>query len=222
MNPKDTQTLPSARGKTEVKEDWEQVHERIATFSATGIDATSPEVLEQIWARRAAQLAKPVIEEEIGEQIELVIIQLGQEIYGIDVRYVFDIRPLPQFTPVPRVPEWVTGVVNLRGHILSILDLRRLFGLPPQKQDDSKTVSTLVVVRTPEMELALLTDGVVAVESIPANRIQEPEATIPGLRPEYVRGITKRRGLEAGPTLVVLDLPALLGDPRLIIHEEII
>lgn len=224
MNPKDAQALSSARGKTGAKADWEQVHERIATFSATGIDEASSEVLEQIWAHRAAQLAKPVIEEEIGEQIELVIIQLGQELYGIDVKYVFDIRPLQQFTPVPRVPEWVTGVVNLRGRILSILDLRRLFTLSPQKQDDSKKETTLflVVVQTPEMEVALLTEGVVAVESLPVNRIQEPAGILPGLRPEYVRGISKRPGMEDGPTLVILDLPALLSDPRLQIHEEII
>ena len=60
-----------------------------------------------------------------------MVIRLGREVYGLETDYVFDIRPLESITHVPRVPDWVAGVVNLRGRIISVLDLQRFLGLPP-------------------------------------------------------------------------------------------
>lgn len=110
---------------------WEGVRQRIAAADAAlaGLDETPPEVVYQIWARRAAQLAKVPVQEEEGEQIELVLVQLGREVYGFEAQHIYDIRPAEQITRVPRVPDWVAGVVNLRGRILSVLDLQRFFGL---------------------------------------------------------------------------------------------
>lgn len=214
--------------------DWKGVRERIAATNVAlaGLDEIAPEVVQQIWARRAAQLAQVPIQEEEGEQIELVLAQLGHEIYGLDAQNVFDIKPAGQITRVPRVPKWVAGVVNLRGRILSVLDLRRFFGLPPAEgngdngPESSERIPYLVVVETPDMEIALLVEDVLAVETLPASQVQETADTIWGIHPEYVRGVAQRRGGETSTNrdglLVVLDLPALLADERLIIHEEIV
>jgi len=199
--------------------DWEGVRQRIAAIQAALADSdeVAPEVLQQVWARRAAQLAQVPAPEEAGAQLELVLVRLGREVYGLDAQYVHDIRPLEHLTRVPRVPVWVAGVVNLRGRILSVLDLGRFFGLPREEEN----TACLVHVETPEMELALLVDDVLDVESLPASRVQEATDTIRGLRPEYMRGVAGREGGGDG-LLVVLDLPALLADERLIVHEEIV
>lgn len=212
--------------------DWQGVQQRVAAaeVALAGLDETLPAVLEQVWARRAAQLAQVPVQEDEDERVELVLIQLGRELYGLEVQYIFDIKPVEQITRVPRVPEWVSGVVNLRGRIFSVLDLRRFFGLAQEQDADSAGLSYLVVVETPDMEVALLADGVLNVEALPARHIQEATTTVRGLRPEYVRGVTERNGRAArstptngdGDLLVVLDLPALLSDERLIIHEEIV
>jgi len=221
--------------------DWEDVRRRIAATEATlhEMDQVSPEELQEIWARRAAQLAQVPTLEDQDEQIELVLIQLGRELYALEAQYVFTIQPLEQVTRVPRVPDWVTGVVNLRGHILSVIDLRRLFGLEPaeldEKDDEIHTLGKdgfLVVVETPDMAVALLTDDVLTIETLPINQIQEATGTIRGLRPEYVRGVAVRAQNDTSYTeaaqkaphrksdmLVILDLPALLADERLIIHH---
>ena len=120
--------------------DWKGASQQIGgdgiAFGET--DALTPDKLQQIWERRAAMLAAaPAQEEEEGEQIELVIVQLGLEFYGVEVRYVSDIRAAKQITRVPRVPDWVSGVVNLRGRILSVIDLRKFFGLAPSDQSQS-------------------------------------------------------------------------------------
>jgi purine-binding chemotaxis protein CheW len=201
--------------------DWEDIRQRIAAAGAalSGMGQLAPEVVQEILERRAAQLAEVPLQEEEGERIELALIRLGSEIYGLEVRYVFDIRPVEQITRVPRVPDWVAGVVNLRGRILSVLDLQRFFGLPPAERDGD---GFLVVVETPDVEVALLADDVLAVEVLPTSQVQDVADTIRGLPPEYVRGVAELGGNGDGPMMVVLDLPALLADKKLIVREEII
>jgi purine-binding chemotaxis protein CheW len=217
---KQAQDAPLARKAI----DWEDVRRRIAAAEAAlaGLDEISTENLHKIWARRAAQLAKKPTQQDQDEQIELVVVQLGRELYGLDVRYVFDIKPLMQITRVPRVPNWVAGVVNLRGRILSVVDLRLLFGLPAAARGGEQDFHTLgaqgflVVVETPAMQVALLCDDVLTVETFPVSQIQESSGVVRGLRPEYVLGVIERAqdGL-----LVILDVPALLADDRLIVHH---
>jgi purine-binding chemotaxis protein CheW len=197
----------------------------------------SQQVLQQIWAERAARLAKVPEEAESGEQITLLLTQLGREIYGLDARYVDRIEPVAYLTRVPRVPEWVAGVTNLRGRVLSVVDLVRFFGLPasslgeasengdPENMQQSDPY--LVVVESADMELAFLVDRVLAVERIPLTQIQKTADTVRGLRPEYVQGVAERKRSSVVENnhetmVIVLDLPSLLADERLIVHEEIV
>ncbi|MBN1978315.1 MAG: purine-binding chemotaxis protein CheW [Anaerolineae bacterium] len=203
--------------------DGEGARQRIAKASTAlkGINETDPELIKRIWAQRAAQLAKPPTREEKGDQVELAMVQLGCEVYGIDVQHIREIRPAVQITRVPRVPEWVTGVVNLRGRILSVLDLRRFFGLAPAetREDDLITpFPDLVVVETPAMEVELLADDILAIEPFPTSRIQGVTDTARGIGSEYVRGVIEQG--DRAPMIAILDLPTLLADERLIIEEE--
>jgi len=204
--------------------DWQNVRQRLEAIKAAlnGPSETAPEVLERVWAHRAAKLAQTLPQEE-DEQIEIVLVQLGREIYGLEAQYVLDIRLAEQITRVPRVPDWVAGIVNLRGRIVSVLDLQRLFKLPQTGRAD-KDVSLpphLVVVETPDTEVALLVDKVLAVESLSADGMQTITDTVHGLGPEYVRGVCERKDGENDLTMIVLDLLALFGDKRLNVYEEI-
>jgi purine-binding chemotaxis protein CheW len=216
--------------------DWEAVRQRVAQVTAAMEESIelSREDLERIWAQRAADLAQVPVEEDKGEQIRLVLIRLGHEIYGIDARYVYYVKSAEMITYVPRVPDWVAGVVNLRGRILSVVELRRFFGLPSAQvsdddddDDEGEAGPYLVVVETPEMEIALLVDDVLTVESVSAGQIQDTTGAVRGLRSEYVRGVaTCQTGAEdegeSSTMVIVLDLVALLTDERLIIHEEVV
>jgi purine-binding chemotaxis protein CheW len=205
--------------KEQIELDWERARRRIADASVAldRLEDVAPEVVEQIWMRRAERLAQVLVKPDEGEQIQLVVLRLGREVYGLDVQYVFDIRPVERITRVPRVPDWVAGVVNLRGRIFSVVDLQRFLGLA--QGDAGDATRYLIVVETPEMQLALLADEVLPLEVVSDSRIQDAAGIIRGIRPEYVRGIAERGN---GDSLVVLDLPALLGDKQLSIHEEIL
>ncbi len=200
-----------------------------AHHTATGQD---PENFVRILKQRAAQFATPPVEEEPGESLDLVIVQIGPELYGIEAQYVFRIRPASQITRVPRVPPWIAGVTNERGRVLSVFDLRRFLKLPSGEDGPE---SYLALVATPEMELALRIGAVLNVVSLPLRAIQPSEDVIRGIPPEYVRGLTtetvapqegngegKNASAANEVTTVVLDLRALLADEQLIVHEEIV
>jgi purine-binding chemotaxis protein CheW len=186
-----------------------------------GMGEMPREALEQIWDARAAKLAQVPLAEEDGDRVDLVLVQLGREIYGLDARYVWEIKPMAEITPVPRVPRWVTGVVNRRGRIYSVINLQRFFDLPAV---ESNRLPQLLVVETPEREVALQADHVLSIESVPVSRIEAAPGTVRSLPPEFVQGITRYwKSSEDDPALVVvLDLPALLADQRLVVHEEVL
>jgi purine-binding chemotaxis protein CheW len=184
---------------------------------------TVPETTRQIWARRAAQLAHVPVEQEEGAWLDLVLVRLGREVYGFEARHVLDIRPVGFVTLVPRVPEWVVGVTNVRGRLWSVMDLERFFDLPLGAGGFYGGLGLLVLVEAEQMELALQVDDVLAVERVPATQIQKPDGTIPGLHPAYVRGVIKDvRMAEKEEMAIVLDLPALLADEKLIVDERLV
>lgn len=221
-------------GQGKGRSDWERARERVSESASALAENTSAQPeddprVRKIWEERAARLAQASAPKDQGEQIDLVLIKLGRELYAIDARYVLEIKLAEQITPVPRVPNWVSGVTNLRGRILSVLDLRRFFDLAEAEQkgpEMDNDVPYLVIVEAAEMEVALVTDAVLSVEKMPTAQVQENIDTIRGIGPEYVRGIAERRGEETTSNVekmvVLLNLPKLLADERLIIDEEVV
>lgn len=175
------------------KVDWESIRRTVLESSARlawGEEA-SQDYVEKTWAERAAKLAQAIEGEDAGKQTEILVVRFGREVYGLETAYVYDIRPLEHLTRVPRVPQWVAGVVNLRGRIVSALDLPGFLGLPTVKADGEREPAAqyLVVVETPAMEIALVVDEVLQIENLLISRIQEAAGVVRGIRPEYVQGI---------------------------------
>jgi purine-binding chemotaxis protein CheW len=218
--------------------DWEQIRQRIAAaLAAVGrAGEISSKEVERIWAERAAQLARPLVEEDERERTDLVLVQLGKELYGLEARCVTEIRPAQQVVSVPRVPDWTAGVVNQRGRILSVIDLARFLGLVREDRraahaEMSPANGYLVAVEASEFEVALLVDEVAGVATLEVDEPHGGADAAGGIRPEYVQAIVEhwRPGSSAGGSspesalalVVVLDIERLLADERLIISEEI-
>lgn len=217
----------------------EQGRETIAgAGDASGADAV---YMHKIWERRATRLAQVPQQENLGVHIPLVLIRLGTETYALDAHHVFEIRTVEQITPVPRTPTWVAGIVNVRGRVISVLDLRRFLKLTDRETPEEKSVEVpeatpeqfIVVVETSKTDLALLVDEVLTLKSVPESQIQEAgETVVLSICPEYVRGIVKEQAAtESGnalhaevlleASLIILNIPALLGDKKLIVQEEL-
>jgi purine-binding chemotaxis protein CheW len=122
--------------------------------------------------------------------------QLGGESYGTAVLKIREIIRLQPATPVPQMPGYVKGVINLRGKIIPIIDLRIRFGLPDIKDTD-RTCIVVVQVTLPSrasIHMGMIVDGVEEVVNIAASDIEEPPDFGSRLKTEYILGMAKVKG----------------------------
>jgi purine-binding chemotaxis protein CheW len=171
--------------------------------------APTPERVREILEQRAEALARvPAETAADADGIEVVVFNLAGECYAIETTYVCEVAPLPPLALLPGAPDFFAGVVSLRGQMLAVIDLRRLFGLPVL---EGIALRRLVVLGEGQPELGILAEVVSEIVRLPQGRLLDPAAPA-GLTPEHVRGVTEQ-------ALIVLDGAALLGDGRLFIDQ---
>lgn len=170
----------------------------------------SPEQRGRVLRDRAQRLAREPAAEETGERLEVVEFLLGAERYAFETSFVREVHPLRELTQLPCTPPFVLGIMNLRGEILSVLDLCRLFDLAPR---GAAELSKVIVLRSAGMEFGILADAVVGVRTILGQGVQSSLATVTGVRADYLKGVTQDH-------LVLLDAGKMLADRRLVVHEE--
>jgi purine-binding chemotaxis protein CheW len=129
---------------------------------------------------------------------------LAKEEYGVDVKQVQEIRRVAEITSVPRAPEFVRGVINLRGRILPVLDLRRRLALGEVVVDRD---SRIVVVRVKDRLLGLLVDGASQVLKVPVSQIEAAPEEVVQKGGDYIRGVAKL----ADRLIILVDLERLLA-----------
>jgi purine-binding chemotaxis protein CheW len=118
---------------------------------------------------------------------------------------------MKDFTTIPGTPPFVLGIINLRGKILSVIDIRKFFDLPVKGLSN---LNRVLVVKTPEMELGILSDFILGVRVIPKRSIHPALPTLTGIRAKYLHGVTDEG-------LVLLDVLKILCDPEIIVHDDI-
>ena len=166
----------------------------------------------QILRARAQALARPPERVAVAAaSLELLEFRLANECYALETRYVREVYPLKNLAPLPCTPPFVLGIVNVRGRILPVLDLKKFFELPEQGLTD---LHSTILVQGHDLELGLLADVIAGVRTIPVDSLQPSLPTLTGIRAEYLKGVTAAR-------LVVLDLDRILADPKIIVHEEV-
>ena len=190
------------------------------TFEETtlGEKALNPAELEEIWARRAYNLAEPPPAEATGQTLDLLVFRLSGERYGLEVAHVREIYPLEQLTRVPRTPNFVVGIFSARGRLISVIDLRLFLGLPAAPDNGRKggtNEAKIIVVATDDLEVGLLADDVSEVLTVFKDELEPALSSQMGNRTESTLGI-------APGMLVALNLKGLLSDKRLIVSEELL
>ncbi|TRZ52091.1 purine-binding chemotaxis protein CheW, partial [bacterium] len=143
------------------------------------------------------------------EFLEIVAFRLASETYGIEAAYVREAYPLRDFTPLPGVPPFVLGIVNVRGQILSVIDLKKFFDLPAGGLGQ---LNKLIILWDEQMEFGILADEILGAQSIPLDSIQPAPPTVSGIGAEYLRGITAER-------VILLDAEKILNDEKIIVDQ---
>jgi purine-binding chemotaxis protein CheW len=192
--------------------DWDEIHRRLEK-AQSAIErgwALGPEAEKKVLRQRAQALAKEVKKESAGEEIEVIEFLLAQEKYGIDASYVREVYHARNLTPVPCTPPFVLGIINVRGQIISVIDLKKFFNLPEKGLGD---LNKVIILKSDATEFGVLADVIAGFKTLPLSGLQQTLPTLTGVREEYLLGITEDR-------LIVLDAEKILSDEKVIINEE--
>jgi purine-binding chemotaxis protein CheW len=122
------------------------------------------------------------------DSIQVVSFKLGSEEYGVDIGQVQEINRMVAVTKVPRAPHFMEGVINLRGQLIPIIDLRTRFGM--ERVEHSKS-TRIVVTEIGTKRIGMVVDSVSEVLRLPLEQIEEAPDMISGVETEYIRGVGK-------------------------------
>lgn len=137
------------------------------------------------------------------ELLQLVTFRLGNEEFSLDILRVQEIIRHMELTRVPRTPDFVEGVINLRGRVIPVLDLRKRFGMP---SDERTNETRIIVVDVDNRTVGLKVDAVSEVLRLPADTVEPAPAIVTGAESDYIKGVGKLDGR----LLILLDVEKIL------------
>lgn len=205
------QIEPEQMQKTKV--DWNKIKSRVNTLqeSLDRENILPPEEKHTLLKARAQALAVETKDQAAQkESVEIVVFSLASETYGIGSTFIREVYPLKDFTTLPGTPAFVLGIVNVRGQIISVIDLKKFFNLPEKGLGE---LNKVIIIRNERMEFGILTDIIHGTRSISIEEIQTPPVSTGGIGAGYLKGITSDH-------IIILDTERILEDEHIIIHQE--
>lgn len=139
------------------------------------------------------------------EILQLVTFRLGAEEFGVDIHALQEIIRMQTITRVPKAPPFVEGVINLRGQVIPVIDLRKRIGMPAATHDKS---TRIMVVQLTRKTVGFVVDAVGEVKRIPSRTVEPPPPIVAGIESEYIQGVGKLDDR----LLILLDLNKLLSE----------
>ncbi|MDX1763463.1 MAG: chemotaxis protein CheW [bacterium] len=153
------------------------------------------ESTEQSGAEQNRQPEEPVM--------ELMGFRLGQEEYAVDIMALQEITPVFELTPIPRAPDYVLGILSLRGTIIPIFDPKRRIGLPETGRTDK---ARIIVLRSGEDEVGLLVDSITSAARVPLRSIEPTPPVIKGIEADYINGV----GKVGERVIIIMNMDAII------------
>jgi purine-binding chemotaxis protein CheW len=161
---------------------------------------------------RARVMAKEAVEKKsVSEATEVITFSMVTETYGIESAFVREVYPLRDFTPLPGVPSYVLGIINVRGQILPVVDLKKFFNLPEKGLGE---LNKILILDNGKMEFGILADVVHGTQSIESEDIRIVPPTVTGIGEEFLKGVTTKN-------LIILNCERLLTDKSIIVNDKV-
>ncbi len=165
-----------------------------------------------ILRERAAALARvPTPTEAASARLEYIAFTLNQEEYGLELIHLREVLPVQSMAPLTTAPEFVAGMINFRGQILTVIDLRTVLGISEHPVSAHPCV---LVLQSPGRQFGLLAQALIGIRGVNRSDLQ---ATLPGTggrAAEYLLGITPEQ-------VGILDGARIVADPKLTVNEEV-
>lgn len=168
------------------------------------------EATAQLLQRRAVQLATPLPEASSVEERFFIRFNLGGERYAVDGDHVQEIVSLHLLTPVPGIPAFIAGIMNLSGQLLTVVDLRSILGI--QGEQEMSEAKVLVIVASGK-QFGILTEGNVDVHRMPAVALMAVAGTVTENRGRFVRAVTE-------DFTQVLAIETLVSSGAIVVSDE--
>ena len=171
------------------------------------------EEIDPVLVERAKALANATGQMLNGVHADALLVTkflLSPEIYGIEASWIREVLPLKSLTPIPGTPPFIMGVVNVRGQIISVLNLKRFFNLPEKGISE---LNKIIIIRDEKLEFAILVDAVYGMQEIHPEEIQSSPVTLNGTGAEYITGVTR-------DGLILLDGYKILNSSVIVINEK--
>jgi len=140
-----------------------------------------------------------------GKVIQFVTFILKNEVYGINVMQVQEVLRVSEIAPVPGAPPYVLGIINLRGNVVTVIDTRGRFGLPPTEVDNS---SRIIVIESEKQVVGILVDAVAEVVDLQEGEIDVAPNVGHEESSRYIQGVATREN----NLLILVHLNKLLTD----------
>jgi purine-binding chemotaxis protein CheW len=194
--------------------DWEAVHRRLARLG-TALDRggrRSARDVRDVLHERARILARPIgTSAADDDHVEFLEFAVAGERYGIETAHIREVATVTALTRIPGTPAFIGGIATLRGQILSVLDIGRLFDLPDRGE---ALPEKLVVLEGAGMPVGILAAAILGMRAVPLSEIETSLPTLTGGHAPYLRGVD-RTGV------AILDAAALLAAQDIIIGAEV-
>lgn len=193
--------------------DWDALRLRLADAERDwGSEALpSAQVRDATLEERARLLAREDDAGEPQERLEVIVFKLAAETYALETRYVREVYPLKGLTPIPCTPSFVLGVINLRGELCPVIELKRLFDLPGNNLTNA---TRAIVVKDERMEFGILADAIIDVRRVPLSEIHPMPSIASGIESGFMRGITRDR-------TTILDAGRILAHRGLVVDDMV-
>jgi len=161
---------------------------------------------KEILKQRAKSLAQPLAtQKNPADSLEVVEFLLSSEHYALESSHIREVYPLKDFTPLPCSPNFVLGIMNVRGEIISIINLKKFFDLPDTGITD---LNKVIIIQGQGSEVGVLADKIVGIRTIDRQSLQPGLPTLTGIRSEYLKAVSEER-------LVILEASKLLSDTKI-------
>lgn len=148
------------------------------------------------------------------QDLQAVVFMLNRAYYGVPILQVQEIVKMTEITELPNTPDFVQGIVNLRGKIIPIIDMRKRFGLPEETMDENWKI---LILKEEDVLFGVMVDQISEVEKVPATLIEKPPKIVAGVNGKFINGIAKTQNR----LLILLDIAKILSDEEKELLQDI-
>jgi len=151
---------------------------------------------------------------ETVSEVQMVAFKLEKEEFAVNIHQVREVLKMSRVTPLPQSAHYIEGVINLRGEVIPVVDLRKRFELPVGERGEQ---TRIIIVEIQNSNVGLIVDSVTEVLRFSSSAIQPPPARVAGTRTDLIKGV----GKVADRLLIILNLEKILATEEVISLEEV-